>query len=115
MPFESGDYPRYASSTPAAQSNQKALYAAVKADPRFKSTPVIAWTLGKNWPWGGNIGCGPSVSTDFDFESMHSYPARDTITGSLFAPGHNQWFKVANSIVPPGGKTRLVFVTETGF
>lgn len=115
MPFESGDFPRYASSLEAAPVNQAALYHAVKADPQFRNTPVIAWTLGKNWPWGGNIGYGQYTSTDFDYESMHSYTAGDTIDGSLHNPGHNQWLKVADSIVPPGGQTKPIIATETGF
>ena len=115
MPFESGDFPRYASSTQAAQANQAALYRAVKADPVFKNTPVIAWTLGKNWPWGGDTGYGKFTSTAFDYESMHSYPSGDTIDGSLHAPGHCQWLKVADSIVPPGGRAKPIVVTETGF
>ena len=115
MPFESGDYPRYASSTREAQTNQRELYRAIKADSQFKNTPVIAWTLGKNWPWGGNIGYGAFTSTDYDYESMHSYPAGDTISDSLLTPGHNQWLKVAHSIAPPGAAAKPIIATETGF
>ena len=115
MPFESGDFPRYASSTAAAQTNQAALYHILKADPEFKNIPVVAWTLGKNWPWGGNTGYGIYTSTNYDYESMHSYPGGDTIDGTLHAPGHNQWIKVADSIVPPGAPTKPIIVTETGF
>lgn len=113
MPFESGDYPRYASSTQEAQTNQRELYRALKSDPQFKNTPVIAWTLGKNWPWGGNIGYGAFTSTDY--ESMHSYPAGDTISDSLLTPGHNQWLKVAHSIAPSGAAAKPIIATETGF
>ena len=115
MPFESGDYTRYASSMQAAQENQRELYRAVKADPQFKNIPIIAWTLGKNWPWGGNIGYGAFTSTDYDYESMHSYPAGDTISDSLLTPGHNQWLKVAHSIASPGAAAKPIIATETGF
>ncbi len=115
MDFESGDFPRYASSTKEAQANQRELYRAIKSDPQFKNTPVIAWTLGKNWPWGGNIGYGAFTSTDYDYESMHSYPAGDTISDSLLTPGHNQWLKVAHSIAPPGAAAKPIIATETGF
>ena len=115
MPFESGDFPRYASSTEAAKKNQKNLYQAVKSDPLLKNIPVIAWTLGKNWPWGGNIGYGAFTSSDYDYESMHSYPAGDTISDSLLTPGHNQWLKVAHSIAPPGAAAKPIVATETGF
>jgi hypothetical protein len=114
MPEISGDFPRYKASTEEAHTNQTALYQAVKADPKLKDVPVIAWTLGKNWPWGGNIGYGKFTSTDFDYQSLHCYPGNDTIAGSMFAPGHNQYMKLTNSILPPGEKSKPVVVTETG-
>jgi len=114
MPITSGDFPRYPASTAAAQANQAVLYRAVKADPAFKAVPVIAWTLGKNWPWGGYVGYGKFVSTDFDYQSLHSYPGNDTIDGSMFAPGHTEFMKLTNSIIPPGGKAKPIVVTETG-
>jgi hypothetical protein len=115
MPQESGDFPRYASSMVGAVENQAALFKAVKADAQFKNTPVIAFTLGKNWPWGGRRGYDKWTTTAFDYESLHSYTAGDTIDGSLHAPGHNQWLKVAHGILPPGEKDRPIVVTETGF
>jgi hypothetical protein len=115
MPQESGDFPRYASSMKAAVENQAALFKAVKANPQFKDIPVIAFTLGKNWPWGGRMGYGTFTSTSFDYESLHSYTAGDTIDGSLHAPGHNEWLKLAHSILPNGEQERPIVVTETGF
>lgn len=114
MPVTTGDFPRYQASTAAAQANQAALYRAVKADADFGSTPVIAWTLGKNWVWGGYAGYGKFVSSDFDYQSIHSYPGNDTITGSMFVPGHTEFIKLSNSIIPPGGKAKPIVVTETG-
>jgi hypothetical protein len=114
MPITSGDFPRYPASTAAAQANQAALYRAVKADADFGSTPVIAWTLGKNWVWGGSIGYGKFVSADFDYQSIHSYPGNDSITGSMFVPGHTEFIRLSNSIIPPGGKAKPIVVTETG-
>ena len=115
MPQESGDFPRYASSMKAAVDNQAALYRAAKADPQFKDTPVIAFTLGKNWPWGGRTGYGAFTTAAFDYESLHSYTAGDTIDGSLHAPGHNEWLKLAHSILPAGESDRPIIATETGF